>query len=170
MRRVTVNDIGDVAQVFSSAKEALRSMKVDQWSGDYPNADTVRDDIKDGVGYAMFFSERAIGYLALKMGEEYGYDKIFEGQWVNRDQPYATVHRLALSKGFRGRGLSKLMLKEAADMAREADCVSLRTDTHPENTPMKALLQSMGFAYCGKYHLPDGEEEGALRLCYEMQL
>ncbi len=74
-----------------------------QWTENYPNRDTILEDIRFQRGYALLVDGAIAGYLCIDFAGEPAYENI-DGAWRTAG-PYAVVHRLALSSDFRGRGL-----------------------------------------------------------------
>ena len=77
------------------------------------------------------------------------YAKIEDGQWLNDEVPYGTIHRLA-SAGDR-RGVASEVIAWCLE-----HCESLRADTHADNKIMQHLLEKNGFVRCGIIHVEDG--------------
>ena len=71
-----------------------------QWTENYPNRDTILEDIRFQRGYALLVDGAIAGYLCIDFAGEPAYENI-DGAWRTAG-PYAVVHRLALSSDFRG--------------------------------------------------------------------
>ena len=69
---------------------------------------------------------------------------------------YGVVHRLA-GDGSQ-RGIGAFCLSWAYEQ-----CKHIRIDTHKDNKVMQALLEKLGFKYCGIIYVRDGSE----RVAYE---
>jgi GNAT superfamily N-acetyltransferase len=87
--------------------------------------------------------------FAFILGPDPTYAKIEDGQWLNDEVPYGTIHRLA-SAGDR-RGVASEVIAWCLE-----HCESLRADTHADNKIMQHLLEKNGFARCGIIHVEDG--------------
>ncbi|MCD7769206.1 MAG: GNAT family N-acetyltransferase [Oscillospiraceae bacterium] len=68
---------------------------------------------------------------------------------------------------YRGRGLSNEMMQLGEDLALGSGCTSVRSDTHPQNKPMQALLESRGYTLWGAIRLTNGAEQDPVRVVYE---
>ena len=55
------------------------------------------------------------------------------------------VHRLALNRAGRGRGLSSRVFALVEERCREQGIRCLRADTDPENARMQHILEKVGF-------------------------
>ncbi len=170
VRAAILADIPAIMDILETAKASLKGMGLDQWQYGYPNQGTVEDDIAAGAGFVLNIGHEIAGYMALCVGAEPGYERIFDGGWLLDADYYATVHRVALSEKNKGQGLSGEIMRAAEDLARSRGCLSIRVDTHPGNTVMQRMLGGQGYTHCGQFCLPDGEEAGALRWCYEKLL
>ena len=87
--------------------------------------------------------------FAFILGPDPTYAKIEDGQWLNDEVPYGTIHRLA-SAGDR-RGVASEVIAWCLE-----HCESLRADTHADNKIMQHLLEKNGFVRCGIIHVEDG--------------
>ena len=99
---------------------------------------------------------------------EEAYD-VIDGSWLTRG-PYASIHRVCVRDGSKGRGVAGAMFAHGFELARQAGFDSVRIDTHPENRPMRRALEKAGFVLCGTIRLVRGGEKGDLRLAYERVL
>ena len=129
-----------------------------QWGDSYPPQEMLEEDIE-------YFSGLTIPYVAIDndfsvngcleavfafiLGPDPTYAKIEDGQWLNDEVPYGTIHRLA-SAGDR-RGVASEVIAWCLE-----HCESLRADTHADNKIMQHLLEKNGFARCGIIHVEDG--------------
>ncbi len=152
-RRCTDQDLPQVAALFADAHAFMRAQNLPQWQGDYPNAEDVRRDMAQGIGWVLV-EEKVLAYAALREGEEPTYAYI-EGAWQS-DGPYLTLHRVVVAE--RGKGYVGQVFAQAARMARW-----LRIDTHESNTPMRRAIEKFGFAECGVIYV----EDGSPRIAYE---
>ena len=76
-----------------------------QWTDDYPDIESVRQDIETGRGYVLREDGRIAGYMCVDFGGDPAYDDIRDGGWGTKE-PYAVVHRMAFDRTARGRGLA----------------------------------------------------------------
>ena len=64
-------------------------------------------------------------------------------------QQYAELHWVVVDKPVRRRGVGSFIVDSACRIAREGGRVSVRADIYPENEPMRWLLETRGFKFCG---------------------
>lgn len=159
VRPATYDDIPVMDALYGQARGIMRSdHNFEQWAGPYPNAESARKDID--LGHAFIIEGdggEALGTFAFIPGEEPTYREIFEGQWLDDEAPYATIHRL--SSGPQSHGIAHTCFEWCASR-----CPNLRIDTHRDNSIMQHVILDFGFIYCGIIFLADGSE----RLAYQM--
>ncbi|TQQ83133.1 GNAT family N-acetyltransferase [Peptacetobacter hominis] len=90
------------------------------------------------------------------------YDKIYDGEWLS-DYPYTVVHRVAVSEGNKGKGISHEIMRFAEKISKERNIKSMKIDTHEDNKVMRSMLEKNGYTYCGIIYL----ESGDTRVAYE---
>lgn len=77
-----------------------------QWTEDYPNRETLRQDIEEGKGFVLKVDGTIAAYMCVDFDGEPAYADI-EGRW-EMEEPYAVVHRMAFAAAFRGRGWRRI--------------------------------------------------------------
>lgn len=141
-------DLPRIRQIIRSAKELLKSRRVDQWQDGYPDISILEDDIARAKGYVLETEGEVHGYFALSFEDELPYRVITQGAWLS-DAPYCVLHRFALTERLRGTGAARQVLEFWEQQTRTQGVASLRADTHPHNEPMKHQLAQCGFTDCG---------------------
>ncbi len=156
IRRSTFNDFEEITAIYDYAREFMRrNGNPTQWGPAHPSIARIRQDITDGVGYAVTENGVIAGVFAFILGPDPTYAEIREGQWLN-DNPYGAIHRIA-SNG-RAKGVFDAMLAFC-----EEQIADIRADTHRDNIPMLHLLSSRGFTKCGLITIEDGTERVAFQ-------
>lgn len=82
--------LDDVRKCYNIIKEAKKFQKEQgftQWTDDYPNQDTIQQDIQAEKGYIVTSDKEIAGYMCIDFSGEPAYENI-EGKW-NTDLPYA---------------------------------------------------------------------------------
>ncbi len=171
IRRATDADIAVVEEVLLEGKAAIAELGISQWqSAAYPSRADVANDIAAGSCYVAEDGTGAVlGTISLSFDGDETYDAI-EGAWLTKSTSasarYGTIHRTAVRRTAARRGVMSTLFREAERIAQERGAESVRADTHPGNTPMRRLLERMGFSECGTIRLirddPDPE-----RVAYE---
>lgn len=151
------SDVSEIMTIIRSAQAHFKAQGINQWQNGYPNENSILIDIQNGHSYVLKEGEVIVGTLALIFGIERTYEKIFEGQWHN-DDPYAVIHRVAVSPFYKGKGLAYELMKQAEHLCLEQGVKTIRVDTHEMNEPMKGLLKKLEYDYCGIIYLLDGQK------------
>ena len=150
-------------EIIQAAKEFQREQGFIQWTGDYPNESTIRNDVQTNKGYVLTANDEIAGYLCIDFFGEPAYEKI-EGNW-NTELPYAVVHRMAFSRKFRGKGLSSIALALVEKLCLSKNVNSIRVDTDFQNKRMRHILEKGGFTRCGVIIF-----QGSEKLAYDKKL
>lgn len=118
-----------------------------QWTEDYPNRETLRQDIEEGKGFVLKVDGVIAAYMCVDFNGEPAYAAI-EGRWET-EEPYAVVHRMAFAAAFRGRGLAADTFALIERLCLSRGVRSLRADTDFPNLRMQHVLEKCGFIRCG---------------------
>jgi hypothetical protein len=150
------SDLKTILDIYSEAKIFMRKDgNPHQWSGSYPDKDTLLKDINLGNLYVIEDNDIIYGVFAFILGEDPTYHNIYHGKWLNNDK-YGTIHRIASN------GQKPNIFKICKDF-----CLSktdnIRIDTHKDNKKMLETLKKEGFQYTGIIYLENGEERLAFQ-------
>lgn len=150
IRRSSLSDLNRIMDVYASAIRFMRSKgNMTQWTGGYPDSDTILRDINGGNHYIAEDEEGTILMVfTFIIGADPTYKIIEYGSWLNAS-PYGTIHRIASS------GIKGGMLKASVDYCKEMTD-NIRIDTHADNSPMQTALHRLGFQCCGVIYTADG--------------
>jgi GNAT superfamily N-acetyltransferase len=148
-RNAVPNDLPAIMDIVNAAKKSLADKGIDQWQRGYPNEDVILIDMGQNESYVLTINGILAGTLMVTPRPEPNYDQIYEGLWRSNSDHYATIHRIAISPGFMGRGLASMEMVFAEQMARTWKCSSIRVDTDAYNHPMRKTIVRAGYNYCG---------------------
>ena len=150
VRKTTMNDLRQVEVIYNKARIFMRqSGNKTQWAHHWPPEKVIIADIESGDSYVCVDEkEQVLAVFIYKKGIDPTYLKI-DGEWLN-DNEYGVIHRFASARKIRGAASFCL------DWALQ-QCPDLRIDTHEDNVPMRSLLTSRGFTYCGVIYLANGD-------------
>ncbi len=150
IRRSTPRDIDRIMEVYDVAKFYMRqSGNFQQWTGGYPDKDTILSDIARKNHYLAEDDEgNILMVFTFIIGTDPTYKVIENGAWLN-DRPYGTIHRIA-SSGAQA-GMLRACVRYCANMID-----NIRIDTHADNGPMQNALHRLNFKFCGIIYLSDG--------------
>ena len=140
-------DIEICSQIIEEGKRFQRQQGFVQWTDDYPNRETISEDIKEKKGYILRSDGEIAGYMCIDFSGEPAYEGI-EGKWRS-DGKYAVIHRMAFHPRFRDKGLADITfgLIEKLCLSKKIHCI--RVDTDFPNKRMQHILEKNGFSQCG---------------------
>lgn len=167
-RTASMEYIDRMCEITEDAKRQLRGMGLDQWQKGYPSREVWLKDIQDGCTYLAVDDGEVQGIFAFQTTPDPSYEEI-DGVWLT-DGAYASMHRVCVADGCKGKGVAGQMFAKGFELAREMGFPAVRIDTHPENFPMQRALAKAGFRPCGQIHLVGGCEDGDLRIAFEKVL
>ena len=147
-RLAAEDDLDDILLIVRQARNYLRKNRVDQWQGDYPNAEAFRIDISRGDCYVVTYGGKTAAFFSLSSHPEKTYDSLTDGKW-RTDGPYCVLHRSAVAAEFRGSGLADMIFRFADEITLARGRNVIRVDTHRKNKAMQELLKRCGYSYRG---------------------
>jgi hypothetical protein len=149
--------MAEIMMVMEAAKKIMRqSGNLHQWGEGYPSEEVIEADMEKDGGLVIEDCNRVVGYFAFLPSPEPTYAKIFEGEWLDDEQPYHVVHRIASYPDVHG------IFGTVMDFCFSHD-TNIRIDTHRDNIIMQHNILKHGFNYCGIIYLLSGDE----RLAYQ---
>lgn len=154
-REAKKEDIESILEVISHAKEYMKRNNSTQWNENYPNKETIINDIENNIGYVLIVENLIRGYIVVDFSDDEVYKNI-KGKWKTFGN-YASIHRCAIHQELRGQGYGSELFKFAEKLALSKNIRSVRVDTAPENETMKHLFNKNGYEYCGTVFI-DGEK------------
>ncbi len=164
-RKATKADASSIMSIIAQAQEYLKAQGIDQWQNNYPNLETVLNDIESKHGYVLLKDGAIVGTVAVSYDGEKTYEVIYDGQWLS-DIDFAVVHRIAVDSAYKGSGLATEIFKHIEKLCLSKRFYSIRVDTHKQNKSMQRVLQKNGFYYCGIIYTADKAE----RVAFEKML
>jgi len=164
-RLATRDDLEKIQAIFESGRGYLAAQGLPQWQNGYgPTGPDAALEIEADRGYVLLVGGVVSGYASLIPGPD-GSPPLTEGEWDTSHSRYAALHRVALDRAVRGRGLAAVFMREIIQRARDLGYQDIRIDTHPENKIMQRVILKVGFTYRGIMHLPIPEGE---RFAYQL--
>ncbi|GET46346.1 GNAT family N-acetyltransferase [Capnocytophaga felis] len=162
-RKALLSDLQGIWGIILFAKEMRKQEGSQQWQDGYPNEKTIRSDIEKGYGNVIESEGEIVAYFALIFDKEPAYE-VIEGKWKTQGD-YAVVHRMAVAKSFKGKGIGKEILKKVEKVSIQNNVFSVRIDTNFDNIPMLRILEKLGYVYCGEVYF-----RGSARKAFEKVL
>ena len=157
IRPATFQDLPAIMNVLDAGRAImLASGNPNQWPAGYPTEAMVMADINSSVGRVMETDGVIVAYFACIPSPDPTYAVIEKGDWLDNDEPYYVVHRIAKLPTVHGVFQAMMgYLEKITD--------NIRMDTHRDNRIMQHNLAKYGFHYCGIIHIASGAE----RLAYQ---
>lgn len=159
-RKSVKSDMPEIMKIIKQAQDYFKDQGINQWQNNYPNEEVISNDILRGDSYILENNGTVVATTVISFEKEKNYNTIYNGKWITNEE-YAVIHRIAVDNNSKGLGVSHFLINYAKKLCMQRGVNSIKVDTHHENIPMRKLLQSSGFKYCGIIHLEDGAERMA---------
>ena len=151
-RKAVETDIDDIMNIIKQAQAYFKEQGIDQWQNNYPNPETIRNDIANKHSYILLKDNNIVATAAVSFDGEKTYNSIYEGEWITNNE-YAVIHRIAVDNTYKGLGLSSKIIKNVEELCLSKGVHSIKIDTHEENISMQRLLKKNKFQYRGVIYL-----------------
>lgn len=145
-RKADVGDIQSIGEMFERAVEHLRSHDLDQWDEQYPNIETLENDIYCGDMYVLYEGKKIVAAIAINEHQEKEYE---QGKWKD-DGKTAVIHRLCVDPKAQGKGIGRRMMDFAERLIDEKGYTSIRLDVFSQNPRAYQLYKKLGYKYTGE--------------------
>ena len=157
IRKALLTDLAEIMEVMEAAKKIMRqSGNMFQWVEGYPSEAVIMSDMEKDGGFVVEDDGRIVGYFAFLPSPEPTYATINEGKWLDDEQAYHVIHRIASFPDTHG------IFSSIMEFCFSLDA-NIRIDTHRDNTIMQHNITKHCFTYCGIIYLASGDE----RLAYQ---
>ncbi len=163
-QKASGEDFEEVWKIVDDARNRMLREGKQQWDNNYPLPSHIHNDIANETAYVLKDSSgKTVCFGAVIFDGEAAYESI-EGRWLS-EKEYVVVHRLAVSQETQGQGVASLFLQQVEKLARQKGIESFKVDTNFDNFAMMAVLDKLGFTYCGEISYDKGK-----RRAYEKEL
>ena len=170
LKQATMEDFDQIISILKDGANQLAEHGVDQWQGDYPSPDQIKEDIENGWAYlAISQDKETVGAAAIVQGPDHVYDQM-DGKWLIETDNYKVIHRVAIHSNHTGKGYATKLYHEIIDQIKtnNPDIDSIRVDTHEDNKAMQHLIDKMGVKRVGT--LNGVYRKGEISYVYELLL
>ena len=138
IREAQPKDMADIMTVMDAAKGIMRqSGNLHQWGEGYPSEVVIMADMERNGGFVIEDDGKTVGYFAFLSSPEPTYARIDEGRWLDDEQPYHVVHRIASYPDAHG------IFSSIMDFCFSKD-PNIRIDTHRDNAIMQHNITKQG--------------------------
>lgn len=155
-RKSIKSDLDNIMIIIKEAQKYFKENNIDQWQDNYPNEETILNDINNETSYVLVKDNNIVATASISFEEEKTYKNI-DGNWLTNDR-YVVIHRVAVTNKLKGLGLASIILKKAELLALANNVHSIKIDTHKDNKAMQRVLKKNNFTYCGIIYLEDNSE------------
>ena len=155
-RKSIKSDLDNIMIIIKEAQKYFKENNIDQWQDNYPNEETILNDINNETSYVLVNDNDVVATASISFEEEKTYKNIVEN-WLTNDR-YVVIHRIAVSNDYKGLRLSSTILDNAKALALKNSIHSIKIDTHKDNKAMQRVLKKNNFTYCGIIYLEDNSE------------
>lgn len=155
LRRSTPADLPLIEQVIEDGRQALKAAGSTQWQDGNPTQATLKADVDQHQSWVLLVNGQVAGVATLKPGPEDDYRTITGGHWANDCDDYVTIHRVAISRHYRGQHLSSYLFSDLLTVGQALGYTNFRIDTHQQNQVMQHLIKKFGFQYRGTVTVDD---------------
>ena len=155
-RKSIKSDLDNIMIIIKEAQKYFKENNIDQWQDNYPNEETILNDINNETSYVLVKDNNIVATASISFEEEKTYKNI-DGNWLTNDR-YVVIHRIAVSNDYKGFRLSSTILDNAKALALKNSIHSIKIDTHKDNKAMQRVLKKNNFTYCGIIYLEDNSE------------
>lgn len=166
LRRMETHDLPAVMAILHQAQAYFKAQGIDQWQDGYPDEATLLQDIQNGTAYVAVQDKMIAGCATVAFTPDENYTTMVSGRWLT-DRPYAVIHRIAVDDQLKGQGIAGWILAQAEQMCSQRGVLSIKIDTHQDNTSMRRLLEKHNYQLCGVIQL---HRDLSLRVAYEKRL
>lgn len=129
-----------VSGILLEAADWLRARDIPMWRSDELSPERIATDVAEGHFYLARCGDEAAGTIKFQLR-----DTLF---WPDTPADEAAfVHRLAVRRAFAGGELSALLLRWAAERARNAGRRFLRLDCEAARPRLRAVYERCGFQH-----------------------
>ena len=157
IRKAIESDLQNIWKILEEAIERRKTDGSKQWQDGYPNLESIKSDLENGVGYIYEKDEMIAAYAAVIFDIEPAYE-IIEGKWKSSGK-YANVHRVAVSTDFAGKGIATQFFSEIENIVKSQNYFVIKVDTNFDNIPMLKIFEKLNYEYCGKVFFRGSERK-----------
>ncbi|SFE22136.1 Ribosomal protein S18 acetylase RimI [Paenibacillus algorifonticola] len=145
IKRAASDDLEAMLRLYKEAARWIYETKgLRQWSEDSFTTEYLENFIREKEVFVAYSQDELAGCFSL----EWGYEPLW-GEQFHTDAGY--VHRLAVSRSFKGQGIGGQLLACSEAYIRDKGKAWMRLDCMAENPSLNAYYASQGLTLCGRY-------------------
>ncbi|HIX35477.1 MAG TPA: GNAT family N-acetyltransferase [Candidatus Limosilactobacillus merdigallinarum] len=168
MRKATLDDLDAVWEIIQNAKKLLKEDGSEQWQSGYPSRLSMEQDIEANSCYLLMYGDKIVGTGTLMLQGDTHYAYIVDGKWNRPGHPFATINRIAITSGYRGKHFANYIMSTLISIAYGHGVRNIRISTHELNKRVHNLVLNFGFVQRGKVYT--GPTDKDIRNAYELNM
>jgi ribosomal protein S18 acetylase RimI-like enzyme len=142
-------DIDQLWDIYTSARQHLRSCGIFQWDEFYPNRFVLQQDLQNGELYAVVDGARFVGAVSLNDTPAAEYASI---KWESDHA--LIIHRLVVDPKAQGKGFGKRLLQFSEEYAIANGYTCIHLDAYSGNEIALNLYERNGYERRGEVTFP----------------
>ena len=159
-------EIDVILQLTRDCGKHLRDNGIDQWDENYPDRETILQDLDTKTLFVYREGEELLGIVVLNEFQDEEYAEI---NWsTSTDDKNIVVHRLAVRPDQQGKGIGRKLMDFAEQWSRENKYDAIRLDTYSQNPRNQRFYTKRGYTDLGPVYLKYKKEHPYY--CYELLL
>lgn len=144
----------------------MRENGIDQWDENYPDIDSLRNDVERNTLFAYREHGVVLGIVVLNEDQDEEYAEI---NWSTSEQDRnLVVHRLAVHPDHQGKGIARKLMDFSEEFARKQGYNAIRLDTFSQNPRNQKFYRTRGYSELGSVFLK--YKKAHPYFCYELLL
>ena len=154
MQLVLAGDFAVVREKYIEVIEHTKDMNIHaRWIyGQHPTDAMIQSYIDRQEMYLFMDGQNVAGMTGLTMYQGEEYHGVIWSQRL-KDDEVASLHILAVTPEYQGKGVSRRMMEAIISLAMEKGKKAIRLDTLASNIPARHMYKKFGFEYRGKQNL-----------------
>ncbi|MDQ1912169.1 GNAT family N-acetyltransferase [Paenibacillus sp. GD4] len=148
IRRAESRDLPAVLELWLEAADWIyRELGIHQWKPSSFTIESVTEHFRKTELFVAVDGERVMGTYSVQWNDPF--------IWGDRDDEQSGyIHRLVVSRSYRGEGVGRLLLEQAAVYIRSQGKDRIRLDCMADNVRLNEYYRHQGFEYLGRVDKP----------------
>lgn len=160
------HEIDSILALTKACGKHMRDNGIDQWDENYPNRESILNDLETETLFAYREGDEILGIVVLNESQDEEYGEI---DWSTTDNDKnIVVHRLAVQPDQQGKGLARKLMDFAEQWAKEQNYDAIRLDTFSRNPRNQKFYTNRGYTDLGPVYLKYKKDHPYY--CYELLL
>ncbi len=146
-----INEAEDIFEIYEQCRRSMQAAGIFQWQNEYPTLETVKQDIKDKTLYGYYDKEldnrKCLGAVCISTFQDEEYKEI---DWKGPDDNVIVIHRLAVNPDYQSKGIARLLMDFAEELAKKENYSAIRLDSYSQNKRALKFYKNRGYKKRGE--------------------